>query len=333
LRNDSSPDGSGHARARFTDVTDSIAPALAQAGMVTSAAWTDYDRDGRQDLVVVGEWMPVRVYHHESGRLVERTRELGLAGSEGWWNRVEVADLDGDGRQDLVLGNLGLNSYLRASASEPARLHVRDFAKNGSLQQLLTFYKHGVSYPLAGRDEFVKLIPSLRSKYTSYAAFGARRLEDILPAAELQAAEVREARTFASAVAMNGPRGFTLTPLPTEAQLAPIRASVAEDFDGDGRVDLLLGGNFHGVPPLLGRYDASRGVLLRGLGGGRFEAVSGERSGLDVAGQVRKLATLRGADGARLIAVARNGDKLQLLRVAGPRGVATVERRRMVRTP
>jgi enediyne biosynthesis protein E4 len=285
--------------------------------MVTSAAWTDYDRDGRQDLVVVGEWMPVRVYHQERGRLVERTRELGLAGTEGWWNRVEVADLDGDGRQDLVLGNLGLNSYLRASAGEPARLYVRDFAKNGSLQQLLTFYKHGVSYPLAGRDEFVKLIPSLRSKYTSYAAFGARRIEDVLPATELASAELREARTFASAVAMNGARGFTMVPLPTEAQLAPVRATIAADFDGDGRVDLLLGGNFHGVPPMLGRYDASRGVLLRGLGGGRFEAVSGERSGLDVEGQVRKLAMIRGADGARLVVLARNGERLGVLRVVG----------------
>jgi len=304
-------DGRGH----FRDVTLEKAPALTEAGMVTAAAWVDYDHDGRLDLIVVGEWMPIRVFHQEDGRFVDRTAEAGLTGTEGWWNNVTVADLNGDGRPDLVLGNLGRNSYLQASPTEPARMYVGDFGHNGTLEPILTFYKHGVSYPLAGRDELVSLIPRLRTRYATYADFGAARVEDIFPAGELAQATVREARIFASSVALNNGNGtFTLRPLPAEAQFAPIRAALVHDFDGDGRPDLLVGGNLYGVPPVLGRYDASYGLLLSGKGDGRFEAVDMERSGLVIEGQVRHMGLLRRADGKRLIVVARNDDKLLVLR-------------------
>src|SRR5207245_2193428 len=287
-------DGTGH----FRDVTLEKAPALADVGMVTSAAWIDYDHDGKLDLIVVGEWMPVRVFHQENGRLVDRTAAAGLAGSEGWWNSVAAVEVNGDGREDPVLGNLGLNSYLRASPAEPARLYVGDFGHNGTREQILTFYKHEVSYPLAGRDELVRLLPQLRSRYPSYAAFGASRIEDIFPPSELQQATVLEARVFASSVALNNGNGaFDLRPLPTEAQFAPIDAALAEDFDGDGHTDLLVAGNFYGVPPVLGRYDASYGLLLSRTGDGRFEAVDMERSGLAIEGQVRHMGWLKWAGG------------------------------------
>ncbi len=308
-------DGRGH----FRDVTLEKAPELAEVGMVTSAAWVDYDHDGRLDLVVVGEWMAVHVFHQENGRLVDRTREAGLAGTEGWWNSVTVADLNGDGRPDLVLGNLGLNSYLRASATEPARLYVDDFGHTGTVEQILTFYKHGVSYPLPGRDELLGLVPQLRPRYPTYASFGASRIGDIFPAPELAQATALEARGFASAVALNNGNGtFTLAPLPAEAQFAPIRAVLAADFDGDGRTDLLVAGNDYGAPPVLGRYDASYGLLLRGTGDGRYHAVDMEQSGLLIDGQVRHLQWLRHANGDRLVVVARNNDKLQILRPRGP---------------
>ncbi|HXM37479.1 MAG TPA: VCBS repeat-containing protein [Gemmatimonadales bacterium] len=308
-------DGAGH----FRDVTEQTAPGLAEVGMVTSAAWLDYDGDGKLDLIVVGEWMAVHVFHQEHGRFVDRTEEAGLAGTTGWWNSVQAVDLNGDGRMDLVLGNLGLNSYIRASAAEPARLYVRDFFQNGTLEQILTFYKHGVSYPLAGRDELVRLMPQLRSRYTSYAAFGASRIEDIFPASELRQARIMEARTFASAIAWNrGDGRFELRPLPTEAQFAPIYASVAGDFEGDGHTDLLLAGNFYGVTPVQGRYDASYGLLLRGDGRGgegeTFAPVDLETSNLVITGQVRHMALLRRRGGELLIVVARNNDRLQILR-------------------
>ena len=302
-------------RGRFVDVTLTESPVLAQAGMVTAAAWLDYNNDGKLDLIVAGEWMPIRVFARENRRFVDRTKEAGLAGSNGWWNSITVADVNDDGRRDLVLGNLGLNSYIRASNDEPARLFVRDFGNNGTLEQILTTYRHGVSYPLAGRDELIRAIPSLRSKYPTYASFGASRIEDMLPASELRDATVLEARTFSSSVAINNGDGtFELRPLPDAAQLAPVFAAVAEDFDSDGRTDIVVAGNFSGVTPVRGRYDASYGLLLRGRIDGRFDPVDMEASGLVIEGQVRDLKTLRRAGGSRLIVVARNNGRLQFLR-------------------
>jgi hypothetical protein len=290
--------------------------------MITSAAWMDYDRDGHTDLIVAGEWMPVRVFHQENGKLVDRTREAGLSDTNGWWNSVQSVDLRGDGRPDLVLGNLGLNSYLRASRKEPARLYINDFSHSGSgnVEQILTFYRNGVSYPVAGRDELLAKIPSLRAKYPSYSSFGASRVEDIFPAADLKSAQVREAYTFASAIARNNGNGtFTLEPMPVEAQLSPIYASLAGDFDGDGRTDLLVAGNFYGAPPVFGRYDAGYGLMMRGSADGRLTPVDMEESNLAIEGQVRDMKALRGPKGERLIAVARNNDKLEILRVSSPR--------------
>jgi len=196
---------------------------------------------------------------------------------------------------------------------------VADFGHNGTLEQVLTVYKHGVSYPVAGRDELLRLIPPLRSRYPTYASFGASRIEDILSGAELARATVREARVFASSVALNNGNGtFTLAPLPVEAQFAPIRAALAGDFDGDGRADLLVAGNDYGFPPVLGRQDAGYGLLLRGTGDGRFAAVDMERSGLVIDGQVRHMRWLGRADGSRVIVAARNNDKLQVLRPPRP---------------
>lgn len=319
LRND----GTG----RFTDVTAQVAPGLAAAGMVASAAWTDVDGDGAPDLVVAGEWMPVRAFRQEGGRFVERTTELGLARTEGWWNHVSAADLDGDGRQDLVLGNLGRNSYLQASDRQPARLVIGDFQHNGTLEQVLTFHKHGVAYPMQGRDEIVKLIPSLRPKYPTYASFGASTLEQVFPKADLAAATVREVRTFASVVAMNRGGRFAPTPLPTLAQVAPVYAAVATDVDGDGVTDLLLAGNDHGAPPLQGRYDAGEGLLLRGTGQGGFAPVDPVVSGLRLDGEVRHMALARLAGGGRALVVARNDAPLAVYRLpAAPARVTTAAR-------
>src|SRR6267142_3382501 len=298
----------------FRDVTVEKAPGLDSVGMVSRATWIDYDGDGKLDLIVVGEWMPVRVFHQENGRFVDRTTEAGFANTNGWWTSIQAADLNGDGRPDLVLGNLGLNSYVRASRAEPAQLYVGDFFNTGTLAQILTSYRHGVSYPLAGRDELVQVMPSLGKGFPTHASFGASRIQNIIPGKALRKARVLEADTFTSAVALNrGDGTFEVHALPIEAQFAPIYASLAGDFDGDGKIDLVIAGNFSGVTPLEGRYDASYGLFLDGDGRGGFNAVDMEQSGLAIDGQVRHMAFLKRANGDRLIVVAKNNDRLQLI--------------------
>ena len=300
-------DGHGN----FRDVTKEKAPGLDSAGMVTRAAWIDYDGDGKLDLVVVGDWTPVRVFHQENGKFVDRTLAAGLANTNGWWTSVQVADLNGDGRPDLILGNYGLNSFIHASRTQPAQLYVGDFFNTGTLAQILTSYRHGVSYPLFGRDELIQVMPSLRARYPTHASFGASRIRNIIPGKALRRARVLEADTLASVIALNrGDGTFELRALPIEAQFAPVYASLAGDFDGDGKTDLLLAGNFYGTQPIEGRYDASYGLFLRGDGQGGFAAVDMAQSGLAIDGQVRHMAILK--DGR--IVVARNNDRLLLLK-------------------
>ena len=314
-------DGTGH----FRDVTSDLAPALADAGMVTAAAWLDYDHDSRLDLVVTGEWMPVRVFHQENGRFIERTKEAGagFARSNGWWNTVAVADVNGDGRPDLVLGNLGLNSYFTASDSQPARAYVGDFAHNRTSAAILTVYRDGASYPVASRDELLGIIPELRSRFPLYKDFAGKRIDELLSETDRRGATVLEAYDFATSVALNrGDGTFSLQPLPREAQLSTVNAILAGDLDGDGRTDLLLAGNDYGVPPVFGRYDASYGLLLRGTPAGAgtrlFESVNTVESGLVLEGQVRHIRALRRAAGGRLVVAARNDDALQVLQLSSP---------------
>ncbi len=304
-------DGTG----RYRDVTQERASGLTDAGMVSAGVWVDYDDDGRLDLVVTGEWMPIRVFHQEEGRFVDRTTEASFTGTNGWWNTVVAVDLRGTGRPDLILGNLGLNSRIRASAKEPVRLYLHDFSQNGRVEQILTLYRDGVSYPLVGRDELIRAIPQLSGRYPTYADFGASRIEDVFPTSELRRAEVREAYQFANSVAFNnGDGSFDLRPLPTEAQFAPIYAVLPGDFDGDGHTDVVVAGNFLGAPPIRGRYDASFGLLLLGDGTGDLTPVDLEASNLVIVGEVRDLKLLRHADGGHLIVVARNNDTLRMLR-------------------
>jgi hypothetical protein len=314
LRND----GRGH----FTDVTARLAPELEHVGMVTDAVWRDVDGDGRIDLVVVGEWMPITVFHNAGGGRLKRVAAKGLEKSNGWWNRIVAGDFDGDGRVDFVVGNLGLNSRLRASEREPATMYVKDFDGNGFAEQIISTYNGGVSYPLPLRDDLLKAIPSLKARYLNYKDYARQTVTDIFPPAELASAVKKTAYTFATALVHNdGGGAFTVTPLPAEAQLAPVYGILAADVDHDGHTDLLLAGNFDGFKPEIGRMSASDGLLLRGTGKGTFVPVRAPESGFRVPGQSRDIQRVRTA-GGDVIVVARNNDRPLVFRTARAVGYA-----------
>ena len=301
LRND----GNGH----FTDVTDTVAPGLRHVGMVTDAVWRDLDGDGRPDLILVGEWMPITIFRNTRAGKFERLNVRGLEKSNGWWNRIVAGDFTGDGRIDFIVGNMGLNGRLRATPTEPTTMYVKDFANNGFVEQIITTYTNGVSYPITMHDELIQAIPSTRERFPTYKSYARKTINDIFSRAELSDAVVKDAYTFATAlVRNNGDGSFSVLPLPTQAQLAPVYGILALDVDGDGRTDLLLAGNFDGVQPELGRMSESYGVLLRGDGQGGFRAMSSARSGFMVPGQTRDIQRVRTARGDVYV-VARNNDR------------------------
>ena len=325
LRNDPSPGGSGQAR-RFTDVTDEVAPGLAHVGMVTDAVWQDVDGDRRPDLVVVGEWMPITVFRNAGGGHLARRDVPGLAGSEGWWNRIVAGDFTGDGKVDFVVGNLGLNTRLHASAAEPMVMYVKDFNGNGHAEPLLTLADRAGRWPLPLRDDMVRAFPPLKPRYMSYTTYARATMDSIFPPDKRSGAIVRTANTLATTLVRNDGNGnFTLVPLPPEAQLAPVYGILADDVDGDGKTDLLLGGNFDGFKPEIGRAAASYGLVLRGdpsrcrAEGAEdtlcvpFTPVPAAESGFFVPGQARDIRRVRTRGGA-LYLVARNDDRALLFR-------------------
>jgi hypothetical protein len=303
-------------RGRFRDVTQQAAPDLARIGMVTDALWNDVDGDGRLDLVVVGEWMPIEIFRNTGSGTLEPMAPRGLERSHGWWNRIVAGDFTGDGRTDFVVGNLGLNTRLRASEDEPVTMYVKDFDRNGFVEQIVSSYNNGVSYPLALRDDLVRVLPVFEARYPTYESYAQQTVADIFPTADLANAVLKQAYTFATTLVRNNGEGsFTLVPLPLEAQLAPVYGILAAELDGDGTLDLLLAGNFDGVEPKIGRMSASYGLFLRGDGGGGFTPIRTSESGFLVPGQARDIQRI-GTRQGDVYVVTRNDDRPLIFRTA-----------------
>ena len=294
----------------FTDVTEQTAPALKEAGMITDAKWFDYDRDGKPDLVVTGEYMPVRIFHNENGKqLKEVTAAAGLQNSNGWWNRLIIADINGDGYADIVAGNHGLNSRFKCSENKPVSMYVSDFDENGSVEQVITCYNGDKAYPMALRHDLVGVLPYLKKKYLKYESYKEQTIEDIFTKEQLAKAIKLEAKEMRSSVILNNRNGtFTVKPLPVEAQFSTVSGVAVNDYNGDGKADILLGGNFYQSKPEVGIYDASYGLLLKGDGKGNFVAIHTNQSGILVKGAVRDIMIIKSKKKS-LVIVARNNDQ------------------------
>ena len=296
-------DGAGH----YTDQTTTYAAALSETGMVTDALWLDLNKDSLKDLVVVGEWMPIRIFYNSADGLTEVTDQYGLQNTTGWWNTLVAGDLNNDGHSDLVVGNLGLNSFLKTSITQPVQLYINDFSGNNKLEQILTYYNGSKAYPLASRDLMVENISFLQEKYPTYVDYAGEAINDIFTKNQLQSATLRQVVEFASVVLINnGNETFTKNILPIEAQFSPIYSLLIDDINNDGFQDLLTGGNFSGVPPDLGRYDASYGEAFLGDGQGSFTPLHFQTSGFVVNGEIRQMKKINTPNNQDRIMVARN---------------------------
>ncbi len=296
-------DGKGN----FKDITASVSKDLESPGMVTDAIWTDFNGDGKSDLILVGEFMAIRIFENTDGQLVEIKVDSGLADFKGWWNRIEQGDFDNDGDMDYVVGNFGLNSQLKATADEPVQIYYKDFDNNGSLDPILTSYIMGESYPVFSKDDLLGQLSGLKRKYVNYSDYADQKITDIFTPEELSDAQILEANNFATSYIENlGSNRFKLTPLPAPAQFSPIYGILVQDFNGDGNLDIILAGNFFGTRVKYGRYDANKGLLLLGNGKGSFKPANIKESGLNIDGEVRDITSVKLADGKELIIFARN---------------------------
>lgn len=301
---------------KFRDVTYEIAPALAEAGLVTDGVWTDYNGDGKLDFIVVGEWMDVLAFKNTGGRFVKEPHAEGLEHSNGWWFSIAQADFDQDGDIDYVVGNLGLNYKYGASREQPFHVYCADFDENGTLDIVLGYYNAGELYPLRGRQCSSDQMPFIQPKFPTYRAFASATLVDVYGEKKLGTALHREAKTFASAYIENlGDGRFKLVPLPNRVQLSSINGILTEDFDADGKLDIVVAGNLYQSEPETPRNDASYGQFLKGNGGAPFQVVDPNRSGLHIDGDVKGLATVMlGRRGEMAILIAKNDDYVQIIK-------------------
>lgn len=307
-------DGKGH----FMDVTDTRMAGLKNIGMVTDAIWTDYDRDGDNDLVIAGEWMDICILKNEKGNFTDVTNLSGLKETSGWWNCIQAGDIDNDGDIDLIAGNLGLNSTLKASVREPVEMFLNDFDNNGSVDQVICSFEKGISYPVASFDELAAQIAGLDKKYPSYAAFGEKTVTEIFGKEAIGKSITKKAELFESCIFLNKSDGtFEIKKLPVWAQFSPVRDILFQDINADSVPDIVLAGNNYQASPSSGRYDASFGWYLQGRGISEYKTIMPVESGLKIEGDARKLLTIK-ISGEEYLIAAINNSNLGIFRIKAP---------------
>ncbi len=306
----------------FTDVTQKVSPGLQNPGMVTSAVWSDFDKDGQIDLIIAGEWMPVRFFKNENGRLIDATAATGLAQENGMWRSLVATDIDNDGDIDLVAGNLGLNCDFQVSAEEPMQLYATDLDGNGSIDPLIFFYIKGEdgkkrSVPAITRNRFSDQVPGIKKRFLHHGDYAKATFNDIFKGHDkdkILQLHCEETRSCYFENIGNGK--FVKHPLPVEAQFAPVNAIVCDDLDNDGFKDLLLAGNEYQAEVISGRYDASYGCFLRGSNTKSFTPVSPVKSGFIINGDVKDMELITLPNQEKIILVAVNNDLMRVFKIA-----------------
>jgi len=305
-------------RAKFTDVTEEVAPELKNIGMVCDALFTDFDNDNQPDLLLVGEWMPVTFLKNINGKFRNVTPSTGIGNKTGWWNSIVAGDFRHTSRTDYIVGNVGLNTLYQASDQYPVYITAKDFDNNGGYEAFTSLFLKDQNgqmkeFPANGRDDIIERLPALKKQYNNYKLFATSTMEEIFPPAKREGAVRLKANMLQSCFLQNDGDGkFTMIPLPKEAQISTINGMVADDFDEDGNLDVLINGNDFGTEVSIGRYDALNGLLLKGNGSGGFSPLSIQQSGIYIPGNGKALVKLSGNSGNYLVAASQNRDALKL---------------------
>jgi hypothetical protein len=297
---------------KFVDVSQALIPRLNELGMVCAALWSDIDNDGWMDLMVTGEFLPIRIYKNNKGKFES---PLDITNSNGWWNSLLADDFDLDGDMDYLAGNLGLNSHFKATPKEPLCINAKDFNSDGRIDPIMSYYIQGVKHVGHPRDILIDQINTMRRRFKTYSEYANSTFEQSFLPEELQDSYEVCVQTFESSYIENlGNGNFRIKPLPLQAQFAPIYGMIADDYDSDGIPDVLISGNSYSPEVISGRDDASIGLLLKGDGKGNFNPVSPVQSGflsdLDSKGMVKLILE----NGQSLILVGNNSNRVKLFK-------------------
>jgi hypothetical protein len=294
----------GHGK--FTNQTKQYAPDFRNLGMVTDAKWVDINKNNKPVLIICGEWMSLKCFSLENNRFVDRTDVYFDKSLNGLWNKIEFSDIDNDGDLDLIAGNWGTNSQFVASEKEPMTMYYDDFDKNGFIDPIICQYNEGVSYPMATRDEMTDQIVSLRQKFSNYEKYSNATINEIFSPAQIDNAKKLKVNYLHSTWLENVNGKFLTRSLPIQSDFSPVYAICANDFNGDGNIDLLLCGNIDNTRIRIGKIDANYGVLLVGDGKGKFTYVNQMESGLSLKGNVRDILKLDSNNGNNLLLIGLN---------------------------
>jgi hypothetical protein len=305
---------------RFTDVSSTIAKDLSNIGLVCDAIFTDFDNDGWSDLIVAGEWMPLTFFKNNNGVFRNITQQTGTGSETGFWNSIAPGDFDNDGDIDYIVGNMGQNTFYRASKQYPVNIYAKDFDNNGNydaLPSLYLFDDEGMrhEYPAHTRDDLIKQMIGMRSKFQNYKLHANATMDQLFTPDDLKDALVLKANNFKTCYFQNmGNAKFEITALPALAQLSTINGMVTGDFNDDGNLDIVMNSNDFGTETTVGRYDALNGLYMQGDGKGNFSVRSIAESGIYIPGNGKAIVKMRSANGKCLVVASQNRGPLKVLK-------------------